>query len=277
MGGYDGSSRLPEDTMKGSGFGALGVVTVLIAACGSSTPPPQNSASSAPSAGASDTSGVIRPITQGQLKCAHFVSGDGVIGLVLDRTGDHPKVQVDGEKDIIELTMEEDRHFGERRGWFLKRPDGRNMMYLYAGGGISIYKGSDEFSLNSDKTASPLGAATVAGQYVAPTPDWKIAADKLKPLSVVTKLGQFKSEESANLARVGDAIGQAPPDMFMHSASHGDTNRTPYRRIVPQSFEGISFGGVGRTSDVTWDPSAAGLAKYGGKNEGFSHYDTPKG
>jgi hypothetical protein len=65
--------------------------------------------------------------------------------------------------------------------------------------------------------------------------------------------------------------------MFMHYASHGDANRSPYRRIVPQSFEGISFGGVGRTSDDVWDAKAVGLARYGGKNEGFSHYDTPKG
>jgi multidrug efflux pump subunit AcrA (membrane-fusion protein) len=109
--------------MRGSGCLAVGVFTFLTA-CGGSAPPAQSTATSAPApaASVSDASGVVRPITQGQLKCAHYASGDGVIGLVLDRTGDHAKVQVDGDKDIVELTMEEDRHFGERRGWYHKRP-----------------------------------------------------------------------------------------------------------------------------------------------------------
>jgi hypothetical protein len=262
--------------MKRSGCLALGVALFFVA-CGGSAPPPQSTATNAPAGGADAGDGVLRPITQGQLKCAHYATGDGVIGLVLDRTGDHPKVQVDGEKDIVELTLEEDRHFGERRGWFLKRPDGRNMLYLTVNGGLTIYKGSDEFHLNSDKPADPLGAATLGGQYVEPTPSWKVAADKLNPLSVRAKFTQFKPEDSANLARVADALALATADMFFHYASHGDKNSSPYRRVVPQSFDGVSFGGVGYTSDDAWDPKAAGLAKYGGKNEGFSHYDTPRG
>ncbi len=265
--------------MKARGGLAVGVLAWMVAACGGSTPPAASTATNAPGAtGAADGGdGVLRPITQGQLKCAHYASGDGVIGLVLDRTGDHPKVKVDGDKDTIELTMEEDRHFGERRGWFLKRPDGRNMMYLTVGGGLSFYKGADEFYLNSDRKADPLGAPTVAGQYAEPTPDWKVAGDKLTPLAVRTKFTQFKAEDSANLARIADALGLATADMFVHYASHGDKNSSPYRRLVPQSFDGVSFGGVGYTSDDTWDPKGAGLAKYGGKNEGFSHYDTPRG
>src|SRR6185369_7458868 len=57
---------------------------------------------------------VMRFITQGQLKVAHYATGDGVVGLVFDRTGDKPKLRVDGEQDVLELTVEEERNGMDR-------------------------------------------------------------------------------------------------------------------------------------------------------------------
>lgn len=123
----------------------------------------------------------------------------------------------------------------------------------------------------------PIALGPVAGTYVEPTPAYKVAGERLNTIAVRTQFPQFKAEDSASLSKVGDAVSMATKEMFVHFDAHGDKDRSPYRRIVPQAFDGISFGGVGYTSEQAWNPKATGLAKYGGRNEGFSDYDTPKG
>lgn len=51
-----------------------------------------------------DDKGVVRPMTQAQLSVAHYLTRDGLRGFVLDRGGSKPKLQIDGTKDIVELT-----------------------------------------------------------------------------------------------------------------------------------------------------------------------------
>jgi hypothetical protein len=244
---------------------------LALVACGGAPPPPAPSPSPVP---ASES---IRGLTQAQLNVAHYRTADGVYGLVLDRTGGKAKYRLDGQPDIVELTMSEDRFAGELRGYYLTAPDGKRPLYISAGGSILYNHGNDQLPLNSDKPADPLPEATVTGTYAAPPPAYKATVDRLSAITVHAKLPQYKPEDAANIARVGDAIGQATADMFVHYASQGAKDWRPHMALVPDTFRGIEFGGVARESEDKWDPAAKGLAKYGGRNEGFSHYDTPKG
>jgi hypothetical protein len=244
------------------GVASLGIVSLALGCGGSPPPAPPATPTSAVSPG----DGVLRPITQGQLKVAHYATGDGVVGLVLDRTGKNPKVRIDGEKDIIELTMEEDRFGGERRGWYLKRPDGRNMLYLGEGGSLKLFKGADELYLNSDKPADPLPAATIAGEYHRPKSAYDIAVEHLTPLSVLKRFDQFKPEDSGNLAKVSDAYGVVTPEMFVHVTERGakEAAWAPASSHIGNVHQGLG-GRVGLgPSDDAWDKSKPGLAKYGG-------------
>ena len=247
------------------------VLSLVTVACGGGSTPAQTT---------TPTKGdVSADRTPAQHKLAHFRSADGMMGLTLDRTGDKAKLQIDGQKDIVELTMESERSKwnGTLMGFFFVAPDGKRPIFIDEGGGITYLSGNDHISLLFDKDVSALGPATVRGTYVPPTPVYKIAIDRLKPLAVRTKFSQFQSQDAANLAKVAEAIGLATKDMFVHYTTHGDTSASAYHRIVPQSFEGIGFGGVGWRADGKWDPKAKGLAKYGGIDQGFSHVDTPQG
>src|ERR1700722_12395949 len=128
----------------------LGLAVLVLAACGGEAPPPQ--VATAPTASASAApEGMLRPITQGQLKVAHYATADGRIGLVLDRTGDKAKLRIDGDADIVELTPEDDRFGWELRGTFLRAPDGKARIYLSAGGQVKLFHGNDELWVTSDK------------------------------------------------------------------------------------------------------------------------------
>jgi hypothetical protein len=245
------------------GFIAVGVA--LSVACGGSKPEPAVATPAA--SGSSVTDNTVRPITQGQLKVGHYASADGVVGLVLDRTGARPKVRVDGEKDIIELTMEEDRHGGERRGWYLKAPDGKNVLYLGAHGDVRIYRGRDEIVVTSDKAADPLPAATIAGEYKRPKSDYDVTVEALTPLTVhAHSAASWKPEDSGNLAKVGDALAAATPDMVVHVTELGSkaARWAPASRHIGNVHQGLG-GSVGHApSDDAWDKTKPGLAKFGG-------------
>jgi hypothetical protein len=131
---------------------------------------------------------------------------------------------------------------------------------------------------HEDQDTDPPGPATVTDTNTAPPLPYQPTLDRLLAIAVRTKLPQFKTEDSANLARVADALALATADMFVHYAMHGQTDFLPALDLVPQRFTGIGFGGVGYTSGDTSDAGtkAKGLARYGGENEGFSHCDTPK-
>ncbi len=194
-------------------------VGLFVVGCGKGNQPDPKASDAVAKDNESD--GVLRGITNGQLKVAHYATGDGVVGFVLDRTASPAKVRIDGEKDIIELTMEEDRHSGERRGWYMKSPDGKNVLYLSSHGALTLFKGRDSLHVNSDKKADPLPAATVTGQYVAPKSSYDTQIEALAPRSVLKKLPQFKPEESGNLAKITEALNGATPDMILQVSAEG--------------------------------------------------------
>jgi hypothetical protein len=193
-----------------------------------------------------------------------------MVGITLDRSGKPAKLKVDGQNDIVELTQKEDRDHGTLRGYFLEAPDGKKPIYITTGGGIRYTRGNDEFSMMFDKKADPLGPATVTGTYVAPPPGYAASVDKLTAISVRKKNPAFTAEDSAVLAKVGEAIDKATPDMVVHYVSHGATSWLPHHEPTPDSIRGIGYGGVAHTTDDAFDPGkGAGLAKYGGKIAGF--------
>ena len=246
---------------------------LLSVACGGQSPAPATPATPAspakPDAKNDKTEksdGVVRPITDGQLQVAHYATRDGVLGLVLDRTGARPKVRIDGEKDITELTMEEDRFAGERRGWYLKSPDGKNVLYLGAHGNLKIFRGRDDLALNSDKPAEPLPAATIAGEYKRPKSAYDLELEALTPLGLMKHSASFKHEDSGNLAKVAEAFAVATPDMLVHITDVGSKKASwvPASKHIGNVIQGLGGTVSHGPSDEKWDKTRPGIAKFGG-------------
>jgi hypothetical protein len=256
------------------------IMGACIAACGGKTTTKEPvAAGSGQAEDKKPSDGVLRGITNGQLQVAHYATGDGTIGLVLDRTGKTPKVQIDGEKDIIELTMVEDATAHERRGWYLKAPDGRNILYLSAEGSLKIFRGRNNFWLNSDAAAKALPAATVTGQWVAAKSEWDKHVESLTPLALRTRSSQFTPEDSGNLAKVSEALALVTPDMLVRVTERGAKEArwspaSPYVGISEHA--GGSFGL--NPSDKSWAEAKGkgGLAKWGGDlDHGGIHFNRP--
>lgn len=261
---------------------SLSALTLALAAAacggGGQTPAKPATASSTTAASAEPKDDVLRPVTSGQLKIAHYASGDGVTGLVLDRSGEHPKVQFDKQKDIIELTMVEDRYSGERRGWYLKSPDGKNVLHLSTGGHLKAWIGRDEIHLNSDKAAAALGPATVTGQYVAPKSAYEIQQEKILALALQTKKPELASEDSGNLAKVRDVLMSTPVDQFVRLTEAGakGARYAPASKKIGNTTQGLGGTVTGYPTDDKFDPKGTGLAKFGGKLIPMqAHYPDP--
>jgi hypothetical protein len=247
---------------------SLALSLLALAACGST--PPRPTPTPAPASSGSNSS---PPQTEAQVSVGHFRSPDGMVGLVLDRT-DKPKLRVDGQRDIIELTQREDRDHGTLRGYFLEAPDGKRPIYISTGGGIRYHRGGDKFDMLFDKKVEPLGAATVTGTYVKPKAGWEILDEKLTAISVRKRFPGVKAEDSALPDKVGEAIDKATPDMVVHYVSRSATSWLPHMEPAPDSIHGIGYGGVAYNTDDKWQPGkGAGLAKYGGKVAGFFEPD----
>lgn len=248
---------------------SLASLLLALAACGST---PAQPASPTP-AGTPTATGAAVPQTEAQVAVGHFRSPDGMIGLVLDRT-DKPKLKVDGQSDIIELTQKEDREHGRLRGYILEAPDGKHPIYISTGGGIRYHRNGDDFDMLFDKKVEALGAATVTGTYVKPKAGWEILSEKLAAISVRKRFPALKAEDSALTDQVGQAIDKATPEMGVHYVSQGATSWLPHMEAAPDSIHGIGYGGVAHTTDDVWLPGkGAGLAKYGGKIAGFFEPD----
>lgn len=244
-------------------------LAITAVACGGNNNAQQKPASqpTATTSSSEPKDDVVRGITNGQMKIAHYASGDGTLGLVLDRSGEHAKVQFDKAKDVIELTMVEDRYAGERRGWYMKSPDGKNVLYLSAHGGLKTWTGRDEIRLNSDKAATALGAATVTGQYVAPKGAHEINTEKLAALALQTKNPQLTSESAGDLAKVKEILGSTPTDQFVRLTEAGAklAKYAPASAKIGNTTQGLGGGLTGYPTDDKYDAKAAGLAKFGGK------------
>jgi hypothetical protein len=207
------------------------------------------------------------------MKLAHFATGDAMHGFVLDRTGAKAKIRIDGEKDIIELTPREDRSGGELRGHFFDAPDGKAVIYISTHGGVSLYRGRDEFQVVPDKTAAPLAAATIAGEPKHEKPAYEVFGEKLIPISVRKKFSQFSAEDASNLAKVSEAFDKADAAMFVRYVERDPKGWLPNVMWTPNNISGISYGGGEHQTETPWDKAnGTGLAKFGGMLKGYSQY-----
>ncbi len=207
----------------------------LLAACGGSQPPSTATPSDTPA------------MTDAQHNVAHFRTADGLYGFVLDRSGENAKLQVDGEKDIIELTQKEERSkSGELSGYRLVDPANAVRLLISVNGSISYLRGKDELPVTPDKEASPLGAATVVGPPVekarTPAAYEKLAAD-LQSISVRAKFPEQKPEDSANLAKIEAVFAKADVSMFVRYKKPSQSGWAGRAEVVPSNFSGIGYAG----------------------------------
>lgn len=231
-----------------SSITALGLALTVVA-CGSAPAP--KGASSA------KDDGVLRPITQAQLAVAHYATADGSAGFVLDRTHEPAKLKMDGAKDVVELTKVEERDGWGKKGTFYKAPDGKNLVFIGAGGDVQLLSAGERSYANSDAPAEPLGKATVTGQWSQPKSAKDLASERLAGKSVVTKLG-MKAEDSSSLAKVDAAITSAPKEMFVRLTKEGAATA----KWTP---EGRQSYGDGSEGEETWSAAKTGYGRFGGR------------
>src|SRR6185436_4775782 len=83
-------------------------------------------ATSAPPASATSEAATKGPVDDKQpaFRLGHYSSPDGFVALVLDRTGDKPKLRVDRSADIVELFVEDALDKGDLVGHWMNGPDG---------------------------------------------------------------------------------------------------------------------------------------------------------
>ena len=106
----------------------------------------------------------MRGITAGQLKVSHYATADGMVGLVLDRSGAQPKLRLDGQRDVLELTVEADGNYQTVDRWLFRGPDGQVRVLLDARSGVYRWVTPSSFEglvLTSDAPADALPEATV--------------------------------------------------------------------------------------------------------------------
>jgi hypothetical protein len=230
-----------------------------------------------PGSGGAKAKGEAKVMTEAQLKLGHFATTDGMHGFVLDRTGAKAKLMIDGQKDIIELTMEEDRDGGELRGYSFVGPDNKKYIYVSKGGSLLYYKDGDEFWASFDKEADALGKPTMAGAPVKEKGRYEIRGAALTPIAVRTKFPAFKPEDSANLAKVTEAFEKADASMFVRYKSVGKDGWQPHLTVTPDSISGIGYGRQDNVTDEDEAKRHTKLAKHGGVIAGFSSAESAQG
>lgn len=236
---------------------------VLVAACGGKKPSSAEPGAGATKAEASsaDTNPDLLELEAGALRLGHYSTGNGLAGLTLDRSGERPKMQIDGEADVIELTP--------RPGWkrgvtYLKDPKGDIRLELDDHGGVMLVGTGQPQALYFDGVVGRLGKATVTGE--AP-PEEVSAADQhreaLSRISVVQSLSGFRSEDAGNLDKVREALSKAEPSMLVHV---GRTVERDVFRPSPRKLGNTDYGGAGGywPADVEWNPEGKGLLAHGG-------------
>jgi len=189
-----------------------------------------------------------KPATDAQVKLSHFSTADGMVGFVLDRSGAPLKLQVDGQKDIVELTQQEvrDEDSNELLGYKLVDPTNTVRILIGKGGGITYVRGTDELPATADKAAKPLGTPTIKGPPVvkpAETPAYMKLAAELEAISVRKKVPGMEPKDSANLAKIEAAIAKADASMFVHYVHPGPEGWVGRAETVPSQFSGMAYGG----------------------------------
>lgn len=220
---------------------------------------------------------VSKPATQAQVKIGHFVTADGMHGFVLDRSGAKAKMQIDGEKDIVELTMEEDRERGELRGYRFVTPDNKRRLYISTHGSLTYYRGSDEHRVTLDKEVKALGAATKKGAPVREVPAYEKLAAELEPNTVLAKFPKLTANDASNLTKVTEVFEKADAAMFVRYKHPGKDGWVARMVVTPSNVSGVGFGGNDYVTDEDELKRHKKLAKHGGLIHGYSSPETPQG
>ncbi len=254
-------------------LGACAALTA-IGACGGKTAPPKSGAVNANEPG---------------WKLGHYSSGDGLLGVVIDRTGERPKIRVDGTKEVVELLLEDET---DSRGHWLNGPDGKHWLFLSEGGSLEFIKpearakatlGATRWGfvgLGKDAEAERLGTAGATGIATPPEPKspYALFNEKLTAMSVTSKHPQFKSEDSDNLTKVAEAFQKIDSTLLVHLGPRGPA----HARWVPGSpyLDGTNHVGWGSVStrgthDVAWDTTKPGIQRYGVFMKGHPSFGEP--
>jgi hypothetical protein len=219
--------------------------------------------------------------TPAQQRLAHYTTTDGMIGFTLDRTGAVIKFRVDGDKDIVQLTQQEERdHRGDLVGYRLVDPANAVRVFIAKDGSVIFVRGHDELAATPDRTPEPLGAPTIAGPPVAqpeaPAASAELAAD-LAAISVRKKFSEFDAKDSADLAKVAAAIAKADAAMFVHYVDPGPDGWKGQSETVPSAFSGFSYGGGDFSTDEDEAKRYKKVAKHGARIFGVSSPDRDMG
>lgn len=221
----------------------------------------------------------------------HYASADGMVTLIVDRTGAQPKIRMDRESVITEFFVEEAKDKGNVVGHWLNGPDAKHWFYLDNSGefffvkpgvrqGVSLYSiRSVGVALGRDADADVLGVATKKG--VASVPDEKTSQEKvgeqLQAISVLQKFPKFKPEDSGNLTSVAQAFQSIDQGMLVRLSPQGAANArwAPSSDVVGNTQHGLGGAIEGYPSDQAWNKTSSGLAKHGGVMQGAVAYNTP--
>lgn len=239
------------------------VAWVLACACGGQQPASTQpgTATTKPTASSNNEAADQFDLEAGALRLGHYSTGDGLAGLTLDRTSKRPKMQIDGEPEVIELTV--------RPGWkpgvtYLKDPKGNIRLEIDDRGGVMLVGQGRPQALYFDGVSRRLGQATVTGE--AP-PEEVSPADRhreaLAAISVVERLPGFEPEDAGNLAKIREALAAAEPQMLVHVGR--EVTRDVFRPS-PRKLGNTDYGGASGywPADAQWSPEAKGLLGHGG-------------
>jgi hypothetical protein len=249
---------------------AAAFVAALVA-CGGNTPESKTPPATASATGTAGHGEVIAT-TGAQLPVAHWKTGDGLVGLVFDRSTDVIKVKVDGAKDVVQLTPEEKRSSGELVGTNYRSPDGKYVLLVSVNGGMEYYRGRDTFRLHVVERADALGAATVAGIAKDEKLVNQVECEKLAKNAVRVRFPSFTTNDASNPEKVRDAIEKADKAMLVHYVAKTEAGSF---EELPYGVSGVGYGGVAYKNELKFDAKAGkGLQKYGGIVMGFSDYNS---
>jgi hypothetical protein len=253
--------------MSRSRLGLVGAVVMLAAVgCGGGGAA-QKPAQAAPTP--SDDPVKVTGATPAQIKLGHFVTPDGRHGFVLDRTGAKAKLQVDGTKDVVELTEEESRRHGDLEGHNYLDPSGKRRVFISKGGGLKFFVGGEEYYANHDKSAKALGNPTVAGAPKKEEPAWKARSAELEAKSVAKAQG-LKPEDASDLKKVEAAFAKADAGSFFRYVERDKGGWLPHLDVAPSSVSGPGFGRQRWKTDEAEAAKHKKLAAYGAVIAGYS-------
>lgn len=221
----------------------------------------------------------------------HYSSPDGFVSMVIDRTGENPRIQLKGSSDIVEMFVEEALDRGEMIGHWLNGPDGRHWMLFGKDGRIWFFKPEVRpnvtlsgvraigIGVSRDADAQRLGAATQKG-IATPPPEktpYDKAQEQLAAKAVVTKFAQFKPEDSGNLAKVEEALKVIDAAMLVRVGHNGNDSVVfaPASEFIGDVQQGLGGRLGGFPAPEEWKQDAKGLAKFGGILKGRVAFPDP--